>query len=182
MSDITKIILGVVTVFAIMAGCSVKVASAHTGGVTCGTTGVVFSYQNNFAHDTAVTETVNGVGKTYTVKANTASIDTIPATGSYQAAKASWKDGNAVGSIPLTELSCPYTPPTDTITVCIPTETVTKTIYTPGPETIKYIPYEVPGPVQYKTKIKWKIKWHTRIKLVEWHPKPKKHNTPGVAG
>lgn len=179
MNDTSKICIAVVAIFALMAGCSAKVASAHTGFVSCNDTGVIFTYNNNFANNTDVTETVNGVDKHFTVPAHTSITDTIVSTGSYQAAKASWTDGNARGSIALVELTCPYTaPPPDLCQNVL----VTKTVYTPGPETIKYIPFETTTYIdRWHTKIKKiiKVRWKLHVIFIEkWYPSPRKHGHP----
>lgn len=162
-----------------------SLASAHTGTVSCTDKGVIFSYQANFSHDTLVTEYVNGVQHQITVPAGKAVSDGIDAPAAYVVAKALWVDGSAQGSIPLTEMNCPN--PVVHPDVCIPTETVTNTIYTPGPETIQYV--DVPGLTLYvtkwRTRVVHRIKWKTRIKLVPYHDdtnrKSKRHDG-GVTG
>lgn len=183
MNDITKICATIAFVFLVMAGCTATVAKAHTGSVTCDSTGIVFHYNNNFSHDTTVTQYINGVQHQVVVNAYKSLNAGYDAPASYVVVKATWTDGNAIGNIPLTELTCPYD---DTITVCQGTPVV-NTVYTPGPATVQYVPYETTTYIdRWHTKIKkithTKIKWKTHIIFIEkWKP-GKKHNTPGVAG
>lgn len=175
-----------------------SLASAHTGSVACTDKGVVFSYASNFSADTIVTETVtgsttgNGVVHSITVPAHTATSDTVsnlpiswPTSNGTLIAEAHWSDNGHAGSIGPVTLTCTFPPVTPD--VCIPTQTVTRTVYTPGPETIQYI--DVPGATQYvtkwRTRIVHRVKWRTRIKLVPFTPfKPKHpiHKQPGVTG
>lgn len=172
-------------VIAALALCLPSVASANTGSVACTDAGVVFTYHADFANDTIVTETVNGVDTQVTIKAHTLTTNTVAAPDHYVVASATWIDGTQHGSIPNTGIVCPNV--VQTPTVCIPTETVTKTVYTPGPTVVQYIPYDVPGPTVTKTVTKYKtvVKWKTRIKLIKYTPvKPVKRpvRSGGVTG
>lgn len=63
-----------------------------------------------------------------------------------------------------------------------PTVEVTKEV--PGPATTTYVDRPVTVTktvVKFKTKVVYRDRWHTKIKLVEWHRNPG-HHTPGVAG
>lgn len=90
------------------------VAQAHTGFVTCDSTGVVFHYNANFERDTLALEYVRQGDVTRTkvvgVKRRTASTDTFPGEVGKVVAWARWKGGG----IKPTWLDCPKpeTPPT----------------------------------------------------------------------
>lgn len=119
---------------AFVAVCSLalpSIASAHTGSVRCDTTGVVFTYNANFQHNTAVTEVVKGAvtgnafAKGVTVLAHTASTDTIAlssltwpitAENGVLLVSATWSDGNAKGSIGPQYVTCPKPPTTPPVT------------------------------------------------------------------
>lgn len=87
-----------------------SVASAHTGTVTCDSRGVVFTYNANFSRDTTTTENVNGVIKTFIVRANVVSTDVIASNQFTTPIVASSNWG--FGSIPATTVVCPPKPPT----------------------------------------------------------------------
>lgn len=147
-----------------------NIASAHTGTVKCDSTGVVFSYNNNFAHDTLVTESVkdstqgNGTVYSVTVPANKAFTHTVPAPSNSVIASAVWTDGYSKGSIGPTIISCPVSPvktppvcPLNTVNegvsngvlVCV--RTVTNTLPAPPPITvtvIKTVPEDEEMPVK----------------------------------
>jgi hypothetical protein len=173
-----------------------SLAAAHTGSVKCDGSNIVFSYNANFAHDTTVTEFVkdstsgNGTFKTFLVHAYTTATDTVPSPSSSVTASATWKDGTQSGSIAPVTLTC--TQASTPVTACYPSEVVTQTVYTPGPETIKYVPFETTTYVdRWHTKIRFKTKWRTKvvIRLVPFKPVKQPngnrgllHATAGVAG
>lgn len=109
-----RLIAGIIAVVALAVPVT---ASAHSGTVTCNTTGVVFAYHSDFPVTTTVTEHVGSITKTVTVVAHTASTDTIPGIttppGGSIVASATWVGG---GTIPPTTLVCPGPPPAPPVT------------------------------------------------------------------
>lgn len=103
------------------------VASAHSGSVTCGASGVVFHYNGDFPITTTVTEHITSVtpnvNKTFVVTAHTAATDTIPFTG-LAIASSTWVGG---GTIPPTTLNCP-TPPANPVAPVCPAGTVSDSL------------------------------------------------------
>lgn len=114
------------------------VASAHSGNVTCDSTGVVFTYNANFPANTVVTEHVAGSSYTFTPPAFAVSTHTDPAPnlsggtngiGIGFLASATWIGG---GTIPPTTLNCPQVTPQPPV-IPVPPVTPPSPPITPAP-------------------------------------------------
>lgn len=185
-------------------------ASAHSGTVTCNSSGVVFHYNANFASTKTATERVNSAQYTFVVPAYTAIDHTVPLpTTTPVVASSNW---GGPGSIPATTLNCPSPPPPPTcaagdtsqgvvngVLVCNHTTVVTipgpvVTVTVPGPPVVPPVGVcpkgtknigQVGGVLTclktvIKTKTHIKIQW--RIKYIEWCPKPPPPGPSPVAG
>ena len=119
------------------------VASAHTGTVSCNSTGVIFHYNADFPTALTVTQNVNGVTSQVLVPANTSVNFTQPLPGVASVTASATRPTN-ITVVPITHLTCPVPPKPDptpapicpegttqdasstaTAVVCIKTVTVT---------------------------------------------------------
>lgn len=196
-----RLIAGLVAVVALAVP---GVASAHSGTVTCDTTGVVFHYNADFPITTQVTEKAGSVTKNFTVPARTAVTDTISGLTGTIVASSTWVGG---GTIPPTTLTCPAPPPppppvptckagdvsegiVNGVLVCDHTITIVTPPAPPSPPPFVVCPKGTKNLgiqngiltcLKTQIKIKVKTKVITKIKWVVWCPLPPKP-TPGVAG
>lgn len=165
-------------------------ASAHSGTVTCDSSGVVFHYNANFPITTTVTEkVVPGLGgnstKTFVVPAHTAVNDTVAATGTV-VASSTWVGG---GTIPPTTLTCPQPPTPPLVPTCAPGDVSQGIVggVLVCQHTVTVIQTVTNTITQYIDKWHTKIRFKTKIKIVKqrvlipWCPLPPK-KTPGIAG
>lgn len=165
------------------------IASAHTGRVTCDSTGVVFNYDANFPANTAVTEHVNGINYSFipTAFAVSTHIDPLPGIATVTAS-ATWVGG---GTIAPTTLTCPVpAPPVVPPPVVPPTPPAPPIIVPPVPPVVPPAPTPVCGKgfrlhqsnhVNYCIKTVVKVKTIVKIKYVWWCPLPP-HKKSGVTG
>lgn len=200
-----KIIGCVVTLVAMLA--IPAMASAHSGSVVCNSSGVVFTYNANFATAKDATEVVNGTSYSFHVLPHVVNTHTIPGVTGTVVASSSW---GGPGSIPEVTLTCPA-PPTPPVVVncpegttdlgmsggvklCETVKTVINTVVIPGPPPTPGTCPKNQKQLTFKdgvltcqktvTHIKTHTKVITKTRWVEWCPKPPKCKNPSgcVAG
>lgn len=184
-----KYLAGVIAAFALLA--IPGIASAHTGRVTCDSTGIVFNYDANFPANTVVTEHVNGTDYSFVPATFAPSVNTVPLqTVANVTASATWVGGGTIRPVTLTcpvVIPVPITPPAPLPPVppTPPVPPVPPLPPTPPP----HVPVVCPvgyklhqsAHVNYCIKRIVKVKTVVKIKYVWWCPMPPKP-TPGVTG